>query len=241
MYIVDILMQKSAYLVQLRQRTLILCMAMKFFRFGLLDHSKVDTRARAQTSTVLVATTSSFASNPFLLLGVSNPRKKKWYTPSKLASFDFRTRVWRRLDLREPPGTAKGRTPPPTAMATVPAPRAYHVAWAFGDDVYVHGGEGPTLSRTDTDDPDLDGVFWSVGRDLFAEEDGGAPLDPGRVVRGAGAGKGAAASGHRVRNTGPSCGAERRPCVSVLEDLWKLDFRTLRWERVRAWVSHSSF
>ncbi|CAM9912117.1 unnamed protein product [Ectocarpus sp. 8 AP-2014] len=151
---------------------------------------------------------------------------------NELASFDFRTRVWRRLDSREPPGNAQGRTPPPTAMATVPAPRAYHVAWAFGDDVYVHGGEGPTGARTDTDDPDLDGVFGSVGRDLFAEEDGGAPLDPVRVVRGAGAGKGAAASGHRVRNTGPSCGAERRPSVSVLEDLWKLDFRTLRWERL---------
>ncbi|CAN0486726.1 unnamed protein product, partial [Ectocarpus sp. 12 AP-2014] len=132
----------------------------------------------------------------------------------------------------EQPGNAQGRTPPRTAMATVPAPRAYHVAWAFGDDVYVHGGEGPTLSRTDTDDPDLDGVLGSVGRDLFAEEDGGAPLDPVRVVRGTGAGKGAAASGHRVRRTGPSCGTERRPFVSVLEDLWKLDFRTLRWERL---------
>lgn len=125
-------------------------------------------------------------------------------------------------------------------MATAPAPRAYHVSWAFGDDIYVHGGEGPTGVRTETGDPDLDGVFGSVGRDLFAEEDGGAPLDPGRVVRGAGAGKGAAASGHRVRNTGPSCGTERRPPVSVLEDLWKLDSRTLRWERVRVWVSHIS-
>ncbi|CBJ34047.1 conserved unknown protein [Ectocarpus siliculosus] len=151
---------------------------------------------------------------------------------NELASFDVRTRGWRRLDSRESPGNAQGRTPPPIAMATVPAPRAYHVAWAFGNDVYVHGGEGPTGVRTDTDDPDLDGVFGSVGRDLFAEEDGGAPLDPVRVVRGAGAGKGAAASGHRVRRTGPSCGVERRPSVSVLEDLWKLDFRTLRWERL---------
>ncbi|CAM9510657.1 unnamed protein product [Ectocarpus sp. 13 AM-2016] len=151
---------------------------------------------------------------------------------NELASFDFRTRVWRRLDSREQPGNAQGRTPPQTGMATVPAPRAFHVAWAFGDDVYVHGGEGLILARTDTDDPDLDGIFGNVGRDLFAEEDGGAPLDPVRVVRGTGAGKGAAASGHRVRRTGPSCGAERRPSVSVLEDLWKLDFRTLRWERL---------
>ncbi|CAM9463722.1 unnamed protein product [Ectocarpus fasciculatus] len=153
---------------------------------------------------------------------------------SELASFDFRTRVWRRLDSRKPPGNLQGRTPPPTAMATAPAPapRAYHVSWAFGDDVFVHGGEGPTGARTETDDPDLDGVFGSVGLDLFAEEDGGAPLDPGRVVRGAGAGKGATASGHRARNTGPSCSAERRPSVSVLEDLWKLNSRTLRWERL---------
>lgn len=92
-------------------------------------------------------------------------------------------------------------------------------------------------------------VIGCVGRDPFAEEDGGTPLEPGRVVNGATVpgsmartnvcAAGAANTGSRGRKEGeapPSRGlagsAQRRPAVSVLEDLWKLDLRTLLWERV---------
>ena len=81
-------------------------------------------------------------------------------------------------------------------------------------------------------------VIGCVGRDPFAEEDGGTPLEPGRVVNGATmpgsmartnvCAAGAANAGSR----GFAGGAQRRPAVSVLEDLWKLDLRTLLWERV---------
>lgn len=116
------------------------------------------------------------------------------------------------------------------------------------------GGAGSAFGDTEVDD-----VLGCVGRDPFAEEDGGAPLEPGRVATAATAGTGAAASGSGFRKgsaasvdgatTAPKGRMERRgstsrgiaggvapgrPAVSVLEDLWKMDPRTLLWERVRA-------
>lgn len=89
---------------------------------------------------------------------------------------------------------------------------------------------------------DLYDIFGSVGRDPFAEDDGGPPLESGRVVVATAAGqKGADVDGSmtgRIERKGPPPavvpgGAPRRPAVSVLDDLWKLDLRTLLWERVR--------
>lgn len=141
--------------------------------------------------------------------------------------------------------------------AAAPAPRAFHVSWAFDHNVYVHGGEGPVGgARATSGDSEVDDIFGCVGRDPFAEEDGGAPLESGRVATAATAGGGATAPGSSFRKNGASVdgastepkgrnqgnaspsrvvagAAPGRPTVSVLEDLWKLDPRTLLWERVR--------
>lgn len=96
---------------------------------------------------------------------------------------------------------------------------------------------------------ELDDVIGCVGRDPFAEEDGGAPLESGRVVNGATAPRSRARTkgytvdaattgakgrkeGEALPSQGSASGARGRPAVSVLEDLWKLDPRTLLWERV---------
>lgn len=166
-------------------------------------------------------------------------------------------RVWRRLVPPVPPMDTQKKTPPPAAAAAAPAPRAYHVSWAFDNDLYVHGGEGPMGgARAISGSSEVDDIFGCVGRDPFAEEDGGAPLGPGRVATAATARSTATAPGSRFRKNGaftdeatnwlkgrnernspPSRvkagAAPRRPAVSVFEDLWKLDSRTLLWERVR--------
>lgn len=141
-------------------------------------------------------------------------------------------------------------TTPTTAAAAAPTPRAFHASWTFENNVYVHGGEGAVGAASESfTNLELDDVIGCVGRDPFAEEDGGAPLESGRVVNGATAPRAkartkdsaadAATTGARNRKEGkelasqdPAGGAQRRPTVSVLEDLWKLDPRTLRWERV---------
>lgn len=164
--------------------------------------------------------------------------------------------MWRRLAPPTPATDAQTKPPPTAAAATAaPAPRAFHVSWVFDHNVYVHGGEGPVGgARATSGDSDVDDVFGCVGRDPFAEEDGGAPLESGRVATAATAETGATAPGSSFRNGGaPKDGARTgsrgqnegnaspqiagvapgRPVVSVLEDLWKLDSRTLLWERVR--------
>lgn len=166
-------------------------------------------------------------------------------------------RVWRRLVPPTPPMDAQ-RKPLPTAAAAAPAPapRAFHVSWAFDNNVYVHGGEGPVGGAT-SGNPEVDDILGGVGRDPFAEEDGGAPLESGRMVTSATAESRATAPGSSLRKNRASTDgattvpkgrndgnasspsrviagvAPRRPAVSVLEDLWKLDTRTLLWERVR--------
>lgn len=109
-------------------------------------------------------------------------------------------------------------------------------------------------AETGTENPELCDIFGSIGRDPFAQDDGGPPLEFGRIVVAAAAVNGAVNHGSRVRKSGTDIdgamrgeregkpttpkavadGAPRRPVVSVLEDLWKLDLRTLLWERVRA-------
>lgn len=178
---------------------------------------------------------------------------------AKLASFDLHMRVWRRLVPPTPPMDAQQKVPPTAAAAAAsPAPRAFHVSWAFDNNVYVHGGEGPVGGATATfGNSEVDDILGGVGRDPFAEEDGGAPLGSGRVATANTAGSGSTAPGSSFRKngalstdgakTGPKgrkggrplpspviAGvAPGRPAVSVLEDLWKLNPRTLLWERVR--------
>eukprot|EP00903_Cladosiphon_okamuranus_P011651 g10959.t1 len=137
------------------------------------------------------------------------------------------------------------KTPP--AAAAAPAPRAFHASWEFGDNVYVHGGEGPAGgARAASGDSEVDDIFGCVGRDPFAEEDGGAPLESGRVATAATARSGSTlpwgssfrkkggASSADVAKAGQKRRNERNasPAVSVLEDLWKLDPRTMLWERL---------
>lgn len=110
--------------------------------------------------------------------------------------------------------------------------------------------------RAGTENPDFFYIFGSVGRDPFAEDDGGPPLESGRIMVAATAARTGGAVDHGPRahkkstddidvamgrrkegKTPPppvvAGGAPRRPAVSVLEDLWKLDMRTLLWDRVR--------
>lgn len=129
----------------------------------------------------------------------------------------------------------------------MPSPRAFHVSWEFGVELYVHGGEGPpVVLNTDINsggsgqnvDLEFDDILEGAGRDPFADEDGGAPLERGRVVLGGGV-----PVGNRV---GLSRGQQKRQSsqqqekihfsVTILEDLWKLDTRTLKWQRVSEWV-----
>ena len=164
------------------------------------------------------------------------------------------------------PMDAQRKASPPTAPGAAPAPRAFHVSWAFDHNLYVHGGEGPVgRARATLGDSEVDDILGCVGRDPFAEEDGGAPLESGRVATAATAGSGATPPGSSFRTDGASCadraraGPKRRtqgkaspsravfgvgpgrPAVSVLEDLWKLDPRTLLWERVRVdWVGKTA-
>lgn len=108
----------------------------------------------------------------------------------------------------------------------------------------MHGGEGSIGVRNIDNggvgdrgvnlDAELEDVLEGVGRDPFAEEDGGAPLEPGRVMV-----SGGGVSGHRGGASGDkgiprtSQRQERdNASVTILEDLWKLDVRTHRWERV---------
>lgn len=148
----------------------------------------------------------------------------------KLASFNLNTRVWRRL-MPEP---ATGETASDVRRTqTFPAPRAFHASWAFGNDVYVHGGEGPIGARTGYSPEGLEyeDIMGGVGRDPFAEDDGGAPLGPGRVAVAGHANK--VGSGSKLRGTEEMPqSASKRHTMSVLEDLWKFDTRTRRWERV---------
>lgn len=180
-----------------------------------------------------------------------------WPVQTKLASFDLHTRVWRRITPKAPSMDAPGRrsiNTAVTAVAVAPGPRAFHVAWAFNGNVYIHGGEG--LATGDTGlagDLDLDDVLGSAGRDPFAEEDGGAPLEAGRILTAASGRNVAVSPGLKARYLtnaeemaagGKKAGkvgetplllrpAEGRPAMSVLEDLWKFDCHALRWERVR--------
>ncbi|CAN0126914.1 unnamed protein product, partial [Hapterophycus canaliculatus] len=165
----------------------------------------------------------------------------------QLASFDLRTRVWRRVapkasivDVPE----LESLTAAATARAAAPSPRAFHVAWAFNGNVYIHGGEGQARGETGlVGNLDLDEALGGVGRDLFAEEDGGAPVEAGRIVMAATERSTASAPGSNVRSrartlgkalpSGPAAlGAKRRPAVLVLEDLWKFDCSALQWERL---------
>lgn len=134
-----------------------------------------------------------------------------------------------------------------------PGPRAFHAAWAFDAEVYVHGGEGPvgtTNSTSDAGDGGFDDIIGGVGRDPFAEEDGGAPLEQGRVMvagrcggrgvslmGGGDGGGGGVGEGQRgVGSAKQLREVSKGSTVAVLEDLWKLDIRAVRWERVRAGV-----
>lgn len=122
------------------------------------------------------------------------------------------------------------------------------------------GGGG---ARTGTGNPELYDIFGSVGRDPFAEDDGGPPVESGRIMvaAAAAASRGAVVDhGSRTHKKGSDVvdgamggrkegkrqpppvvagGAPRRPAVSVLEDLWKLDMQTLLWDRVRGGVVDS--
>lgn len=89
---------------------------------------------------------------------------------------------------------------------------------------------------------DFDDILGGVGRDPFAEEDGGPPLERGRVivggeVRTSGHGSsvsGAGGSGKpRPSAQQQQQQQQRRQSVAILEDLWKLDSLTLHWKRVR--------
>ncbi|CAM9473756.1 unnamed protein product, partial [Scytosiphon promiscuus] len=158
---------------------------------------------------------------------------------NELTSFDLHTRVWRRVtpkaSIVDGPGQ-KSLTTAATAVAAVPGPRAFHVAWAFNGNVYIHGGEGQATGETGlVGNPDLDDVLGSVGRDPFAEEDGGAPVEAGRIATAANGRSAGVVSWPSVRSVGnaeASSGGERRPAVSVLEDLWKFDSCALQWERL---------
>lgn len=146
-----------------------------------------------------------------------------------------------------------------TERATpTPTPRAFHASWAFGTDIFVHGGEGSS-GATSGNGGELDDVIGGVSRDPFAEEDGGAPLAKGRAVMvagrvgtgcvvrsehehasGGGDGDGGEAlrvQQRRQRRRGEGQGQKpaEKVCaavVAVLEDLWKLNTCTMRWERV---------
>lgn len=81
-YNVDTAMKTLAYLVRLRHRTLSMMFTFhqtlhgsEMLPLGLPDHSKVDTRARAQTSIAVVATTSSFCFNPLSPAPHNQPMK----------------------------------------------------------------------------------------------------------------------------------------------------------------------
>ena len=122
----------------------------------------------------------------------------------------------------------------------------------------MHGGEGSS-GATSGNGGELDDVIGGVSRDPFAEEDGGAPLAKGRAVMvagrvgtgcvvrsehehasGGGDGDGGEAlrvQQRRQRRRGEGQGQKpaEKVCaavVAVLEDLWKLNTCTMRWERV---------
>lgn len=138
-----------------------------------------------------------------------------------------------------------------------PGPRAFHAAWSFQGNVFIHGGEGRATGGLGVAGGlDLDDVVGSVGRDPFAEEDGGAPVEAARIVVAANRNSPAVAPASSVESKAnaenrivadqraqkmektsslrpTSCDAERQRAVSVLEDLWRFDPSTLRWERVR--------
>lgn len=86
-------------------------------------------------------------------------------------------------------------------------------------------------------DLEFDDVLEGAGRDPFAEEDGGAPLERGRVVVGGGvsSGNNGGVGDSRGKRTSPQQQEKKQLPVTILEDLWKLDIRTLNWERVSKW------
>lgn len=124
--------------------------------------------------------------------------------------------------------------------AVAPAPRAFHASWAQGEEVYIHGGEGPTGAKNCEDD-----FLEGISRDPFAEEEGGQSFNHERVAKGS---NGIASSRAHLTTSQQQQPEEVSPhnqeknvttmlrqqaSVSVFEDLWKLDVGKLRWERVR--------
>lgn len=154
-------------------------------------------------------------------------------------------RAWHRLTCHGPHNSSNNIRGGERALTPVtPTPRAFHVSWEFDADLYVHGGEG-SMGVQNIDNggvggcganinAELEGLLEGVGRDPFAEEDGGVPLERGRVVVGGGG-----LSGHRGGargDKGISHASQRQErdnvAVTILEDVWKLDVRTHQWERV---------
>lgn len=68
--------------------------------------------------------------------------------------------------------------------------------------------------------------------DTFVEDDGGAPLEEGRVVLARGGA--IAGSGGKYTQSFWEEKTAKRCDLLLLDDLWKLDIKTLQWERVRA-------